>query len=119
MRRAPSVRGVDVSARRRRRDARALSRAMLSKRARGARDAAPTSASKIQIISRAGTVARARHARARRRRRGGARETRGTSRASAVALAVTHDRVRTLEVGLRVETTRRRRGDERRGGCPV
>ena len=97
MRRAPSVRGVDVSARRRRRDARrALSRAMPSKRARGARDAAPTSASKIQKSFARGNVARARDARERRAH-------------PPLALAVTHDRVRTLEVGLaRVETTRRR-----------
>ena len=64
---------------------------MPSKRARGARDAAPTSASKIQK-----SFARERDARERRAR-------------PPLALAVTHDRVRTLEVSLaRVETTRRR-----------
>ena len=110
MRRAPSVRGVDVSARRRRRDARrALSRAMPSKRARGARDAAPTSASKIQKSFARGNVARARDARETPTRAARERDARERRAHPPLALAVTHDRVRTLEVGLaRVETTRRR-----------
>jgi len=95
---------------------------MPSKRARGARDAAPTSASKIQKSFARGNVVRARDARETPTRAARARDARETPTRAArardarerrahppLALAVTHDRVRTLEVGLaRVETTRRR-----------
>jgi hypothetical protein len=86
-----------------------LSRAMPSKRARGARDAAPTSASKIQKSFARGDVARARDARETPTRAARERDARGRRAHPPLALAATHDRVRTLEVGLaRVETTRRR-----------
>jgi hypothetical protein len=77
---------------------------MPSKRARGARDAAPTSASKIQK-----SFARERDARETPTRAVRERDARERRARPPLALAVTHDRVRTLEVGLaRVETTRRR-----------
>ena len=82
---------------------------MPSKRARGARDAAPTSASKIQKSFARGNVARARDARETPTRAVRERDARERRARPPLALAVTHDRVRTLEVSLaRVETTRRR-----------
>jgi len=68
---------------------------MASKRARGA---APTSASKIQKPFATGDVARARRERAAPTRETRARDNRRRRARPPLALAATHDRVRTLEV---------------------
>ena len=109
MRRAPSVRGVDVAraTTTTRRAARALARDAVETRARRARRGADERVEDSKSFARG--KSRARDARETPTRAARARDARERRAHPPLALAVTHDRVRTLEVGLaRVETTRRR-----------